>query len=178
MPMVPGAGSSAGGPTNPDGTRLLCPEGNQRVVCCDVIDLGMVDDTWGGRPRMKHKCQIRWMSEHLAPNGAPFLLGMRYTFSLHERSALRRLLNMWRGKPMTDEEARVFDLERLITVNGYANVAHVTRKSGERFADIQAMMPLPRELAKLTVPTSYVRERDRVAGGQAPAAKRDDDPPF
>ncbi len=175
MSLIPGTGSSQGsGARQSDGSRLLCPDGVQRIVCCDVVDLGMQDDTWaGGPPRKKHKCQIRWLSEHIRPtDGQMFLLAKRYTFSMHERATLRKELGMWRGQPFTDAEASAFDLEKLIGVCALANVAHVQRK-GDMYAEVLALMPLGKEHKKLAVPPTYKRE------SAPPAVEEESDaPPF
>jgi len=176
MAMIPGTGKSTGGPRSEDGRRALCPEGVQRIVCCDVVDLGMVTDTWGGHPKVKHKVQLRWLSEHTAPNGQMFLLTKRYTYSLHERSSLRRDLNMWRGKPISEEDAATFDLERLIGVNALANIGHRDRR-GETYAEVLVMMPLPKDKKKLAVPSTYTRA-SQMADDTAPPEEEDDAPPF
>ena len=55
------------------------PSGLQRAVCCDVVELGIVDTSFGP----KRKIKLCWQSENLMDNGKPFLIQQRYTATLH-----------------------------------------------------------------------------------------------
>jgi len=161
-----------------------CPEGGQRLICCDVVDHGLQPpDRFG---KIKRKGTLYWQSEHLIPEGEyagrPFIVHRRFTMSMHEKAGLRIFINAWRGKPMTDEQATALarDLDKLIGFNGYGQVMHVTKPRGT-FAEILSMMPLPKGFEKLTIDPLYVRFKDRAprAPGAAPrTAGDDDDIPF
>lgn len=144
-----------------------CPEGPQQAVCCDVIDLGIVEVTWQGETKKQHKCEIRWQSAELMENGKPFMLRERYTLSLHEKARLRSVLESWRGKKFTDAEAEGFDVERLLGVNCYINVVHNKGKKGGTFANVASIMPLPKGMTAIAV-SDYMRVVDR-ADEEAPA---------
>lgn len=145
-----------------------CPEGPQRLVCCDVVDHGMLTDTFG---KTKHKGTIVWQSEHPIPDGEaagkPFIVQRRFTLSLHEKAELRKYLESWRGRKFTAEELHSFDLERLIGANAYAQVIQMQKPRGV-FAEVIAIMPLPAGQAKLTV-RDYIRVQDRAPKPVAPA---------
>ena len=81
-----------------------CPEGPQVAVCCDVIDLGIVEVPWQGETKRQHKCEIRWQSAELMGNGKPYLLRERFTLSLHEKANLRHHLEAWRGRKCHEED--------------------------------------------------------------------------
>ena len=134
MTMVPPTGGG-GGDFKP------CPAGLQRIVCCDVVDLGLVANMYDGEQKMQHKVSVRWQSERKF-DGKPYLIQKRYTYSLHEKANLRKDINGWRGRALTDEQCKTFDLEKLITQNAYANIIHVTRK-GKVYGDVAALMPPP-----------------------------------
>ena len=142
----------------------LCPAGPQRLICVDIIDWGVVSSPFSGKERMQHKISLRWQSEHHMKTGKklPYLVQKRYTFSMHEKASLRLDVNGWRGTPLTDEEAAVFDLEKLLGRTCFANIAHVKKPRGT-FAEVVALMPLPRGMAKLTV-EGYTRMTERKPG--------------
>lgn len=163
-----------------------CPEGGQRLICCDVVNHGLQPPDRFGKQKVKGT--IYWQSEHLIPDGPaagqPFLVHRRFTMSMHEKAGLRIFVNAWRGKPMTDEQALALarDLDKLIGFNGYGHVIHVTKPHGT-FAEIPSLMPLPKGFEKLTIDPRYVRFKDRqpAAPGAAPGggpAADDDDIPF
>lgn len=152
-----------------------CPEGPQRAVCCDVIDLGTVKTSFGD----KHKVRILWQSEKNMPDGKPFLCRQDYNLTLgttDKPSKLREHLECWRGRAFTEEEAESFDVERLKNVNCYLQIQHQKMSRGGVWAAVKAIMPaLPG--AKLAV-RDYVRAAEKPAA--APAADEpgthDDDP--
>ena len=163
-----------------------CPEGPQRLVCCDIVDHGNVVDGFG---KTKHKITLIWQSEHILPNnpeygefaGKPFIVQRRFTLSLHERAELRRYLESWRGRKFTPEELKGFALGKLIGANAYGQIIQMTKPRGT-FAEVIALMPLPAGASKLTVSPDYVRMKDRKPADAAPGAPAtkipEDDIPF
>lgn len=129
------------------------PEGLQRCVCCDVVDLGVIETKFG-RKRMVY---IAWQSEELRDDGKPFLIMKRYTPSLHKKANLRRDLESWRGKPFTEEEASELDLESLLSKNCQLNIVHNTGDDGTIYANVSAIVPAARGAAPLVV-----RDYERV----------------
>lgn len=155
----------------------LCPPGPQQLVCCDVMDHGLVMTRQYGNqpPKEMPKVTIRWQSSLLMRDGRPYIVQKRYTRSSHVKATLRKDLEAWRGKPFTDQEADDFDLERLIGVNCFANIVHMQKPRGI-FAEVTSIMPRPRNLPKLEV-RAYTRVSQRDAtqppgptpAGQPPA---------
>ena len=96
MAMIPPRSGSGGGTFKP------CPTGLQQLVCCDVIDLGMVTSSYNGEAKTMHKVSLRWQSAKLMSDGKPYLVQKRYTYSLHPKATLRKDLDGWRGKALTD----------------------------------------------------------------------------
>ena len=170
MPMIP---PTSGGSSSHDGPYIPCPAGLQQLVCCDVIDLGIVTSTYPGeKDKQVHKVQLRWQSANRMKTGKPYLIQKRYTFSLHEKATLRKDINAWRGKALTDDEAKVFDLEKLIGKNCFANVVHTRRKS-KTYADVVAVMPCPRGTAPLVI-DGYVRQTAKEAAAAQDAEAEQD----
>jgi hypothetical protein len=149
--------------SNGDKTFTPCPEGVHHAVCVDVVDLGLLEVTFGGQTKQQHKIAVVWIVDELNPeNGKPFMVQQRYTLSLNEKSNLRRDLQNWRGKPFTADELTGFDVERLIGANCQLNVIHKPKADGSgAWANIGAIMPLARGMAKMPVPPDYIRRKDR-----------------
>lgn len=134
------------------------PEGLHSAVCCDVVDLGIVESQWGSA----HKVQIRWqLEEKDAKTDKPFMVVSKYTLSLHEKSRLRPMLEAWRGRKFTNDELDGFDLEALIGVNCQVQVIHDIKDDGGVWANVQAVVPPPKNGIKLRVSDDYVRVQDR-----------------
>lgn len=132
------------------------PEGLHRSVCCDAVDLGMLDGKYG----RKHMFRYVWQTEELMENGKPYIVRRDYTLSMHKKSSLRLDVESWRGKPFaSDEEAEAFDLESPIGANCQINVIH--NKNGDQvYANIKAVVPAVRGMAPLKV-RDYIRMINR-----------------
>lgn len=163
MPII--AKDTGGGEFTPH------PEGMHQMVCIDVIDNGIVTTAFGE----KHKITIRWQSEERNAKGHRLTVQKRYTLSLHEKAGLRQDLQAWRGRPFTAEEARGFDVEKLLGVNALVNVIHKKAEDGKVWANVAAVSPLMRGMAPITPDPEYVRECLRTPEpGETP---HDDDVP-
>ncbi len=140
------------------------PEGVYRAVCVDVIDVGMVHNAKYGKDEHKVRLVFELDPESgLREDGRPFLLSVKYTLSLGELAHLRRFLDAWRGKKLTDEEARNLDLESCIGKSGQLSVGHRAGSEGRVFADINGILPLGKGQTPLTPSGKYERKVDRDA---------------
>ena len=134
------------------------PEGLQAAVCCDVVDLGLIETGFG----KQEKIEIRWQLEDVDPkSNKRFMVTQRYTPSLHEKSKLRPLLESWRGKKFSKEELKQFDIEKLIGANCQLSIVHNIKDEGEVYANVQAIVPAARNSARLYPDRDYVRMQDR-----------------
>lgn len=150
------------------------PDGVHQAVCCDIVDLGMVTTQWEGKKRVSHKVYLVWqIAEENQETGKRFTVRRRYTASLHEKADLRRDLQSWRGRPFTNEELASFDLDRVLGVGALLNVVH-TMRDGSTWANVEAIMPLPKGQAPLTV-QDYIREKDKPKEEQQADSGSDDD---
>lgn len=151
----------------PESQFTPAPEGLLHVVCVDVVDLGLVDTGWGEKPQVR----IVWQTDRVDERGRPFQLRRQYTNSLHEKSNLRRDLEMWRGRKFTQDELKGFDLEKLIGINAQIQVIHNVKDEGRVYADIQAIIPLGAKMPRIA-PRDYVRQKDKPAadGARRPAS--------
>jgi len=135
----------------------VAPEGLWHAVCVDVVDLGIVESKFGPQ----EKIEIRWQLEEKDSKGRPFLIVQRYTPSLHDKSRLKPMLEAWRGRKFTAEEQKQFDIEKLLGANCQLQVIHNIKDEGRVFANVQAVVPAPRNAATLRPSEDYVRVVNR-----------------
>lgn len=138
------------------------PAGLHQAVCCDVVDMGVLEVTYAGKTKRQHKVRVVWQIDEDMDDGKPFIVQKRYTLSLHEKSNLRKELESWRGRLFTDDELAGFDLEKLLSANAQLNIQHV-QKGGETYANVVSIVPLGKGMQKLEV-RDYVRVKDRTDG--------------
>jgi len=112
-------------------------------------------------------------------HGRRFDVARVYTLSLHERAALRKDLESWRGRKFTEIELDGFDLERLIGVNAQVQVTQDLSDDGTTYANVSTVVPPGKGAPKLA-PLDYVRAKDRQARQHGPARQEevDDVVPF
>ncbi len=71
-------------------------------------------------------------------------MGRELTFSMHEKATFRLLLESWRGKKFTDDEARTFDAGKLLGAACQISVQEYTKRSGEIGVKVGSVIPLTR----------------------------------
>lgn len=129
------------------------PAGAYIGRCYSLIDLGTQLTTGQYGDKMQHKIQIRWelfgedeqgqpLTVNVDGKEMPLTISKSYTVSLHEKSALRRDLAAWRGKAFTDEEARSFDVSRLLGAYCMVNVT-TSESGGKTYSNVAGLTPLP-----------------------------------
>ena len=155
------------------------PAGQHAVICCDVYDMGLMDNKFKEGEKV-HKILIYWMLSECMEDGRPFLLTQIYTLSLHEKANLRKDLESWRGKAFDEKELEGFDLEVLIGVPALVNVIHVVGKGdGKTRSRLSSIMGLPKAMEAPAVHPDYVRKKDRQdeTSERTPSYEPDDEPP-
>lgn len=158
-----------------DSTRAPHPSGSYQMVCCDVIDLGIVDTAFGKKDCLR----VVWQSEEIADDGKRHIVSKRYTKSLHEKAALRHALESWRGKPFTPAELKEFDVEKLIGANAYIQIlVEKNATSGKEYGNVKSIMQLPRNMAKMTVHDYQRKPAEAPPAAPEPEPPVEDDVPF
>lgn len=157
-------------------TFVPAPEGLHQAVCCDAIDLGVVETKFGAKPRV----ELRWLINELNEDGRLFMVSKKYTASLNEKASLRQDLEAWRGKKFTKPELKGFDIEQLVGVNCQVQIVHAVLDDGRTFANVKAVVPLAKGMQKMTVPDDFVRKADRVIDdvSLSPVPQAEDRVPF
>jgi hypothetical protein len=157
-------------------TFVPAPEGLHQAVCCDAIDLGVVETKFGAKPRV----ELRWLINELNDDGRLFMVSKKYTASLNEKASLRQDLEAWRGKKFTKPELKGFDIEQLVGVNCQVQIVHAVLDDGRTFANVKAVVPLAKGMQTMTVPADFVRKADRTIDDVdlPPARQAEDHVPF
>lgn len=163
------------------GSYTPAPEGQYLAVCCDVIDLGMVENkTFNKR---EHKCALVFQLDEIGPQGARYEVAERFTVSMGEKAHLRRFLGQWRGKSYSEDEARAgAPLHKLEGVSAVVQVEHRV-SGGKTYANLVSIMRPTKGTAAMEI-LNYTRspnwkkqdEPAPVDDGHAPLD--DDDLPF
>ncbi|MBA3768052.1 MAG: hypothetical protein H0W99_13935 [Acidobacteria bacterium] len=148
------------------GSFTPAPEGVFQAVCCDVVDHGTVTQEYAGEIRSRHVIELKWQLDQLMDNGTPFLVSQRFTASLHEKSKLLPFIESWRGKKLTAEDLKTFDIEDYIGRNCMLQIVHNVGRNGQTYANVQSIQPyLERYGAEMEV-SGYTRVIDRPAYGE------------
>lgn len=136
--------------TNQGTKRELLPAGNYIARCYSMIHIGTVEEDILGEKKLLNKCRITWelpteMRVFSEDKGEqPIVISKEYTLSMHEKATLRRDLESWRGKSFTEEQAKQFDITKLLGVPCMLNIIHKTTKQGSTFAVISNISSVPK----------------------------------
>lgn len=108
------------------------------AVCVDVQDLGVVDTPWGRKPKMKFVFEL---AEQKA-NGYPATASQTFTKSLHEKSALRPVIEAWLGRLLSSSElAQGFPYQKLKHLGSTLTLLPAISEAGNGYLKIVAIQP-------------------------------------
>lgn len=103
--------------------------------CYSMIEIGTIETEFNGEKKKAHQVNITWeLPEELAvfkeENGPePFVVSKTYNLSMHEKSTLRKDLESWRGQGFTEEEAKHFDITKLLGKPCILSIIHEPSKT-------------------------------------------------
>lgn len=140
--------------TNTGGSTIQPIEaGSYPARCFSMIHIGTIDENFQGEIKTMNKVRITFelpteLKVFKEENGEqPQVISKEFTLSLHEKATLRSFLKNWRGQDFTDEEAKSFDIERLIGAPCMLNITHKKSKDGTKtYAEIGSVSKLPKGL--------------------------------
>lgn len=134
---------------NSDKDFPKAPTGTHVARCYQVIDLGHQKIVWQGREKWQPKILISWelLGEDKMEDGRPFSVSNRYTLSLSEKSALRPILEAWRGKAFTETEADAFDVAKVLGAYCMLTVVH-NNSNGKTYANVAGVLAMPKGMPK------------------------------
>lgn len=117
--------------------------GTYLAVCVYSIDIGEQLCKFENNSSYKEQVCIGFelMGMTYEDNGVqkPYDLGKTYAASRHQNSGIRKMVNAWNGREMTDEEAESFDTNDLVGRPALVNV--IVKENG--FNDIQSVLQVP-----------------------------------
>jgi hypothetical protein len=137
---------------NGGGDFKIVPAGNHIAVCSMVVDLGKQRVDYQGESSVKRQAYVAWelpneTVEWTDRDGnerkGPMRIGRTFTVSLHRNATMRGVLESWRGRNFTEEEARGFDITKLAGAPCMVNVTH-TERNGKTYANVAAVTPMPK----------------------------------
>lgn len=131
--------------------RELIPAGTYLARCYSMVHLGTVKQTYLGEDKWTNLVRITWelpteLKCFNADKGEqPCVISKEVTLSMNEKSTLRALLTGWRGKAFTEDEAKEFDVAKLLGKPCMISIFHQASKSNpekvyERIASISPVM--------------------------------------
>lgn len=129
------------------------PSGAYIGRCYSLIDLGTQTTTGQYGEKAQHKFRIGWELFGEDENGEPLTIDVdgkqmpmtiskSYTVSMHEKARLRADLAAWRGRDFTDEEAKAFDVSKLVGAYCMVNVTE-SETNGKTYSNVAGLTPLP-----------------------------------
>lgn len=132
--------------------RELIPAGNYIARCYKMIHIGTVEEIILGEKKVLNKVRIGWeLPTELRvfnpeKGEQPLVIDKEFTLSLHEKSSLRAVLKSWRGKDFTEDEAKSFDITKLLGVPCMINIIHKPSKKdhSRHFEEIAGITSVPK----------------------------------
>lgn len=131
--------------TKPASNFTPPPAGMHIARCYRLIDLGTQPKSYLGKPTGEaRKIMATWelLGEDKMPDGKPFTISKSWFLSMHEKAALRKDLESWRGKAFTPEEEGAFDVSKLLNAYCLLNIAEEVGNDGNTYTKIKAITPL------------------------------------
>ena len=132
------------------------PSGVHIGRCYSLIDLGTQTSNGQFGEKHQHRIRVAWELFGEEDDGTPLTVDVdgtmmpmtiskSYTVSLHEKASLRKDLAAWRGRDFTDEEARGFDVRKLVGAYCMVNVT-TSETNGKTYSNVAGLTPLPSAL--------------------------------
>lgn len=136
--------------TNDSKPRELVPAGSHLARCYSMIHLGTHEEEYMGEKKKQNKVRITFelpteMRVFKEDKGEqPMVISKEYTLSMYEKSNLRKELEGWRGKGLTEAEAENFDITKLLGKPCLLSIIHRVSKTGKDYAMISSISAIPK----------------------------------
>lgn len=119
------------------------PAGSHGAALVAIIDLGTHREAFKGEAEKDvHQVYLVWELTGCPMTGSNFnhVIGRKYTFSLHEKSGLRKMIKSWRNKDLGVGEQ--FDVLSMLGKKCMVSVSHT--ESGEKvYANLDGVSAVP-----------------------------------
>jgi hypothetical protein len=121
-----------------------CPPGNHVAICYGVVDIGTQKRVYQNETKVERRIRIMWeIPEEQMSDGRPFSVSREYKLSGHEKAALRKHLDSWRGKKFSDEDFENFDLKMLLGKGCMVQVVH-NEVGDKTYVNVETIGSLPK----------------------------------
>lgn len=126
----------------------IAPAGNHLARLYSIIDIGHQETVWKGETKIMHKVVFTWElhgedndgNKLTTDDGKPLIVSKRYTVSLGDQSTLRKDLESWSGKKMTEEDRKGFDLKTLL---GKFCMLSIVHSDDGKYANVGSINSVP-----------------------------------
>ena len=135
-------------PLTTGGNFEIAPEGVFLARCFKMVDVGTqtITSQFGTKDTRQVYLYFELLEDDEGEkvrmeDGQPYIIFNSYKLSMHQKSALRKHLEAWRGKKFTEDEAAGLDLSKLLGQACKLQIVHTNSKDGQRtYANISAIM--------------------------------------
>lgn len=133
--------------TSGGGDYRVCPAGTHPATLVAIIDIGTHKETFQNETKELRKV-VLCFDVH-PENEDPIVVIRDYTFSFHEKSALRGLIEKWRGTAFKEDEE--FDVPTLLGKTCFVQIVQKQSLNNRTYARLDGVMKPPKGA---TVPKS------------------------
>jgi len=128
----------------------LPPAETTLAVCIHVVDLGLQKGSYQGQPRVDAQYLFTWeLPRQKMKDGRPFTLSNHYTASLGKKANLRKMIEAWGGRELTEKELEEgFDLKKLLGRWCMLGIVHNDHKD-KTYANINSIVKLPPDMVPI-----------------------------
>lgn len=150
------------------------PAGSHIAVCDIVADVGLQETFFGTKQQCYLRFEIpdeRWEYEKDGKKmEGPGVIGNFYTASMSKKANLRQLLENWRGRQFTKEEAENFDISSILGKPCMLSVVESESSDGTKYSNIASVSPLPKGIPapKAELPLLFYYEGDKSQYSKLP----------
>lgn len=125
-------------------SREVAPAGRHIAAVNAIADIGTQVSIYAGRPTVARKVQVTFELPNLrhSRTGNPLKVTQIYTVSMHPKANLRKDVESWMGKGMTDEEANAFEFSWMLGRHCQLDISH-NAKDNNVYATVARILPIP-----------------------------------
>lgn len=149
------------------GDYVLCPAGNYRGTVVGLYDIGTQHvNRPDGSARDLRRLVLVFELVKKRPDGQPFVLGERYTFSMNEKANLFALVTNVLGAKLKDGDT--FSVAALLAQPVMVTVTHTSKGEGEGakvYHNVGAVSQFPEDMADALPKPTHPPELWSVSGG-------------
>lgn len=129
-----------------EGDFAPCPEGAWPAVLVGLFDVGTHTEAgFNGAPDEDVRKVVLVWEVHTDAREEPWIVLRDYRLSFHEKSALRKLVEGWRGQAFREDEE--FDLSAVAGKPALVQIVHKQAKtSGNTYGRLDTVMKLPKQV--------------------------------